>query len=84
MPVYLTKPTKKEAEQFWSDGRAPLPFQSECACCFDGTRWYVVTTHGQETTIVDGDYIIREPDGNGFYPCKPQIFETNHVLMEQM
>lgn len=35
----------------------------------------VMTTHGCPVTIVPGDYVILEPDGNGHYPCKPEIFE---------
>lgn len=82
MPLYTTKPKIKEAEQFWTDGRAPLPFRDEGACCFNGSTWYVITTHGQQTTIVDGDYIVREPNNKGFYPCKPDIFEASHERIE--
>jgi hypothetical protein len=77
---YITKPKIKEAEQF-HEGKLPLPFSAERACCLGPNGWYVVTTHGQETKIVDGDYIVREPDGNGFYPCKPDIFESSHDEM---
>ena len=80
---WVTKPKVKEAEQFLLGGKAPLPFKDEGACCFDGKRWYVVTTHGQKTQIVDGDYIVREPDGSGFYPCKPDIWLAGHELIEE-
>lgn len=81
---WMTKPKIKEAEQFFEDG--PLPFRDERACClgtidggFDARSvWYVVTAHGQMTPIANGDYIVREPDGRGFYPCKPDIWEASH------
>ena len=76
---YVTKPVIKDAEQFF-EGK-PLPFASENACCLGPDGWYVVTTHGHKTPIVDGDFIIREPNGNGFYPCKPDIFLKNHVVL---
>lgn len=76
MPKFRKKPIEIEAEQFFVDN--PLPFADRCACKFDGERWFVVTAHGQETTIVDGDWIIPEPDGRGFYPCKPDIFENTY------
>ncbi len=73
---FRRKPTVIEAEQFIPD--KPLPFAMAAACKLDGNRWYVVTAHGQETTIVPGDWIIPEPDGRGFYPCKPDIFEATY------
>lgn len=40
---------------------------------------YVVTIHGQVTPIVDGDWIIPEPDGLHYYPCKDQIFRATYT-----
>lgn len=76
MARYRSKPVEIEAEQFFPD--KPLPFSSRGALNFDGDRWYVVTAHGQETTVVAGDWIIPEPDGRGFYPCKADIFEKRY------
>ena len=39
---------------------------------------YVITVHGQKTKVVEGDWIIAEPDGEHFYPCKPDIFEKTY------
>lgn len=80
---WKTKEKIKEAEQLLLGVKAPLPFNDEGACCFDGKRWYVVTAHGQQTQIIDGDYIVREPDGRGFYPCKPDIWLAGHELIEE-
>ena len=78
---FRKKPIVIEAEQFLP-GRAPLPFADRSACCFDGMAWYVVTAHGQETEIVEGDCVIPEPDGRGFYPCKPDIFAATYDAVE--
>jgi hypothetical protein len=73
---FRKKPVVVDAEQFFSDRR--LPFADLGACCWDGELWYVTTAHGERATIVDGDWIIRERDGRGFYPCKPDIFEATY------
>lgn len=77
MPKFRKKPIIVEAEQFLPES-ARLPFGDKGACVFDGQKWYVVTAHGQETTIVAGDWIIPEPDGLHFYPCKSDIFEATY------
>jgi hypothetical protein len=79
MPQFRKKPIVIEAEQFLPEEL--LPFRDRGACNFDGERWYVVTAHGQKTTIVTGDWIIPEPDGRGFYPCKPDIFAATYDAM---
>jgi hypothetical protein len=78
MAKYRKKPIVIEAEQFFAD--KPLPFREDGACNWNGEYWYVVTAHGQETKIVDGDWIIPEPDGRGFYPCKDDIFQATYEL----
>ena len=39
---------------------------------------FVTTIHGQKTRVVEGDWIIPEPDGKHFYPVKPDIFEATY------
>lgn len=43
-------------------------------------NWFgsVVTIHGQKTEVTIGDWIITEPDGEHFYPCKPDVFELTY------
>jgi len=81
MTKFRKKPIIIEAEQFFSDV-SPLPFSDRYACCYNGEYWYVITAHGQETKIVNGDWIIPEPNNRGFYPCKPDIFENTYELLE--
>ena len=71
-----TIPREIEAEQFLEN--ETLPFEDQKACCSSLNGWYVVTTHGQQTPITFGDWIIPEPDGNGFYPCKSSIFHAKY------
>jgi hypothetical protein len=69
---YKSKPATCEAEQLiLSEDRAPLAKGVES----DERGYYVVTAHGQRTLVVDGDFIVTEPDGRGYYPVKPDIFE---------
>ena len=46
--------------------------------------WYgaVTTIHGQEAQVTIGDWIITEPDGEHFYPCKPDIFAEIYECVE--
>lgn len=75
---YQKKPKIIEAMQF-RPTELPLPFADRFACRMRPDRsWYVVTIHGQETNIVDGDWIIPEPDGVHFYPCKPDVFAASY------
>lgn len=39
---------------------------------------YVVTIHDQRCYVVAGDWIIPEPDGIHYYPCKPDIFAKTY------
>lgn len=41
-------------------------------------RAYVVTTHGQRVYLADGDWITAEPNGDGYYPIKPDIFAATY------
>lgn len=75
MAKFRKKPIVIEAEQFHPEIE-PLPFNDRRACALDGEGWYVVTIHKQRTAIVDGDWIIPEPDGEHFYPVKPDVFES--------
>lgn len=82
MPKFKRKSTIIEAEQFYTN-KIPLPFSNRSACCFNGESWYCITAHGQMTTIVDGDWIIPEPDNRGFYPVKPDIFIKNYEPLDR-
>ena len=45
---------------------------------------WVETIHkGQTVAIKEGDWVLPEPDGIHFYPCKPDIFENTYEPVEQ-
>ncbi|GAG12165.1 unnamed protein product, partial [marine sediment metagenome] len=48
----------------------------------DGFNHYVVTIHDQKVYLEPGDWIIAEPDGVHFYPCKPDIFEATYDAVD--
>ena len=33
-------------------------------------------------TIAPHDWVIREPDGSGFYPCTDEVFTSTYTLQE--
>lgn len=44
---------------------------------------HVHTIHNGQIVLLEvGDWIIPEPDGKHFYPCKPDIFEATYELVE--
>ena len=85
MPKFRKKPVAIEAVQFHVKG--PLAI-GVCYCDkTDGGTHYAVphvhTIHeGQTVVVADGDWIIPEPDGQHFYPCKPDIFEATYEPVE--
>lgn len=44
------------------------------------SAWFgeVTTIHNQKTKVVEGDWIITEPNGINHYPCKLDIFEQTY------
>lgn len=81
MAQYRRKPGKIiEAHQWNSDegdaGHEGVEWDSATNQC------YVVTVHGQRAYLADGDWILPEPDGVHFYPCKPDIFADSYEAVD--
>jgi len=72
---YRKKPIIVEAEQ-WYPGENIPGVQT------DGTFSWVVTIHNQKSYLEPGDYVIREPDGIHYYPCKPEVFRNTYEKVE--
>ena len=89
MAKYRKKPVVIEAEQ-WFPGNGAKGVRGDnpnklCGCVmFVGAKEpHVHTIHaGQGVLIEPGDWIIPEPDGEHYYPCKPDIFEQTYELVE--
>ena len=43
---------------------------------------FVITAHDQRVYLADGDWILPEPDGEHFYPCKDDIFRATYEEVE--
>lgn len=93
MALFRRKPGTIEVEQFtqaiveayvFDGGRLPRGVRRRSVHFHRGsrtiysTRFTVRTIHGQDADIVAGDWIMPEPDGEHFYPCKPDVFEATY------
>lgn len=78
---FRKKPIIVEAEQFTHPATPPRGVHIE-----EDGRAYVMTIHLQKVYLETGDWILPEPDGEHFYPVKPDIFSatyepiTDHVV----
>lgn len=92
MAKYRKKPIIIEATQ-WFSGKdvsgviipEKIPLTGTYIDRFtDGEdRPHVITIHGQKAFLAEGDWILPEPDGIHFYPCKPDIFENTYELVNE-
>lgn len=80
MAKFRKKPVIIEAEQYNVEGRL-VEGMCNSQSCFTQTNSlpHVHTIHkGQTVNLELGDWIIPEPDGEHFYPCKLDIFEATY------
>lgn len=85
MAQYRKKPVVIDAEQFFYDGpRVRGVFYPDLSA--DRRTWigdaFVITIHDQRVYLQSGDWIIAEPDGEHYYPVKPDIFAASYEPME--
>ena len=85
MAQYRKKPAVVDAEQFFYDGpRVRGVFYPDVS--EDGRTWigdaFVITIHDQRVYLQSGDWIIAEPDGEHYYPVKPNIFAATYEQVE--
>ncbi len=73
---FRKKPIIIEAEQYIKHGELVWGMCNSILCFTDKQKPHVHTIHDNQIVIVEvGDWIIPEPDGIHFYPCKSDIFE---------
>lgn len=81
MAQYRKKPVIVDAEQFSYDGPQVrgvfYPSRSEDGKTYEGDA-FVITMHDQRVYLQNGDWIIAEPDGEHFYPCKDDVFQATY------
>ncbi len=78
----MDEATQWKSAMYWDGTRVTLPGVKCEVVPSGGILFYVVTTHGQKAYLDEGDWIVTEPDGNGYYPCKPDIFAAGHEGVE--
>lgn len=80
MAKFRKRPVVVEAEQFHypAKTRKTVPGVNPPMRGDPKQRYYVVTAHGQQAFLESGDWVIAEPDGRGYYPCKPDIFAATY------
>jgi hypothetical protein len=44
--------------------------------------WIETIHKGQTVQVQEGDWIIPEPDGVHYYPCKPDVFEQTYERVQ--
>lgn len=82
MAKFRKKPIVIEAVQWFPGGGIYHP---GVFCDLEGAdagNPYVVTIHNERAHLAPGDWILPEPDGRSFYPCKPDIFAQTYEPVE--
>ncbi len=78
---YRKKPVVIEAEQYTEYGKLVRGMCNSISCFshFGNDQPHVHTIHaGQIVNLEVGDWVIPEPDGEHFYPVKPDIFAATY------
>lgn len=81
MPKFRKRPNEIEAEQY-------LLMNSPRGVCYceeaSSLRLpHVHTAHNNQAVFIErGDWIVPEPDGEHFYPVKPDIFAATYEPAE--
>lgn len=80
MGQYRKKPVVIEAEQYTECGKLVKGMCNSVSCHSSVNPYpHVHTIHkGQLVNLEIGDWIIPEPDGEHYYPCKPDIFANSY------
>jgi hypothetical protein len=80
MAQYRKKPIIIDAEQYKEYGKLVKGMCNSRSCYLAGNNQpHVHTIHNNQMVLLEvGDYIIPEPDGEHYYPCKPDIFKATH------
>lgn len=73
MQKFRKKPVEVQAEQY-NGGDHPLVTKLYGGNVVQGKQGMVA--------IKDGDWIIAEMDGSGYYPCNPEVFAVTYEAVE--
>jgi hypothetical protein len=80
MKKFRKKPVIIQAEQYTEYGKLVRGMCNSQSCYSSGnTKPHVHTIHDNQVVNLEvGDWVIPEPNGINFYPCKPDIFEKTY------
>lgn len=84
--VVRRKPTQAEAIRWTGDNflaveRFLEPQHASLAGSSAGELRFGVVKPQSIATVVPGDWIMREADGAGFYPCAADVFELTYEVV---
>jgi hypothetical protein len=81
---FRKRPIVIDAEQYAAYGKLVKGMCNSVSCYTEGnSKPHVHTIHDNQIVILEvGDYIIPEPDGIHYYPCKPDIFVKTYEPAE--
>ena len=83
MAKFRTRPVVSEADRY-QENKFVRGMCNEVSCLRFNQNPHVHTIHnGQIVNLEAGDWVIAEPDGEHFYPCKPDIFEATYEAVEE-
>ena len=80
MAKYRKRPVVIDAEQYTEYGELVRGMCNSVSCYSSGnSKPHVHTIHaGQIVNLEVGDWILPEPDGEHFYPVRPDIFKDTY------
>lgn len=80
MPKFRKKPVVVVVEQYIEYGKLIKGMCNSISCYTQGNNQpHVHTIHDNQMVNLEvGDFVIPEPDGEHFYPCKPDIFAATY------
>ena len=85
MPKFKKKPIVIEAVQYVEYGVLVHGMCNSRGCFINvNDKPHVHTIHNNQDVLLEvGDWIIPEPDGEHFYPCKPDIFKATYDEVDE-
>ena len=80
MAKYRKKPVVIDAVQYLEYGKLVKGMCNSRSCYISGNdKPHIHTIHADQIVRLEiGDWVIAEPDGVYYYPCKPDIFEATY------
>ena len=84
MAKFRKKPVEIEAFQYTDYGKLVKGMCNSRSCYGSGnTEPHVHTIHNNQLVLLEvGDWVVPEPDGEHFYPIKPDVLKNTYDLVE--